>query len=228
MNRRQMLIAALTSSTLLVAGCATPRREPEIDFVEVVRRLLLLAASRALADLMRDGGFYETVMNRIRLPRGLSGAGVDRNLMGVLLSATFRDQFERVANRAAERGAAIAAPIVADTVRTMPVLDAMALVRGEPAAATGFLRNRLGPELARRMVPEIGQALRLTDVPVVNDYLARLGQVDIAALASDISGKAADVIYASMAREEAAIRTNPQATGDALLMRVFAAGAGGL
>lgn len=228
MKRRELILAAMTSSALLLAGCATRPREPEIDFVEVVRRLLLLAAQRALAALMRDGGYYDVAVRRIRLPRSLGGDALDRNLMAMLLSAAFRNELERLANRAAERGAGLVAPVVADTIRTLPVLDAMALVRGEPGAATGFFRERLGPELGRRMLPEIDKGLRLFETPVVRDYLSRVSAVDFAALCADIAGKAANVIYDTMASEEAAIRMDPAGSGDPLLMRVFGNGGGRL
>lgn len=221
MNRRQILIAAMTSSALLVAGCETPRRRRELDLVEVVRRLLILAAMRAFADLMRDGGFYDSALNRIRLPRSLAGMNGSRGLMNLLVDATLRDGLERLANRAAERGAALAAPIVTETVRGMPVLDAMALVRGEPGAASAFLRDRLGPDLVRRMVPEIGHAMRATQTPVLGDYLSRLTQVDFGALTNDVSTRAGDVIFAAIAREEQAIRSDPASTNDPLLISAF-------
>jgi len=45
--------------------------------------------------------------------------------------------------------------------------------------------------------------------------------IDISGLGQDISRKAADGVYAAMGREEAAIRANPQATGDPIIIGAF-------
>jgi ribosomal protein S18 acetylase RimI-like enzyme len=63
-------------------------------------------------------------------------------------------------------------------------------------------------------------ALRV-DNGVLNRALAAATGIDFDRLQRDVSGKAAAGIYRAMGREEAAIRANPRATGDPLLIRMF-------
>ena len=116
-----------------------------------------------------------------------------------------------------------AAPAVADAVRVIGVQNAVALVRGGPTAATAFLRGEMGDSLIQTMVPEVGQALRIAQEPLVGQLLASLTRVDVTGVANSFSGKVNDVIWIEIGREESAIRANPQATGDPLLIAVLTA-----
>lgn len=217
-NRRQILLSGAALFALALPGCQSM---PTFSLTEAIRRLLTLASQNAFALLLQPGGFYDSSVARISLPDrfgGERGAGI---LSVVLQSRQFRERLQRQLNRAAEKGAERAAPLVADAVRNISIEDADALVRGGPQAATAFLRGKMGPALLESMVPGISDGLRLFDDQVIGQAVRSVTGFDIAALAQDISRKADDSIWAAIGLEESAIRADPQKTNDPLLMGVF-------
>ena len=217
-NRRQILLSGAALFALALPGCQSM---PTFSLTEAIRRLLTLASQNAFALLLQPGGFYDSSVARISLPDRFGGERGTGILSVVLQSRQFRDRLQRQLNRAAEKGAERAAPLVADAVRNISIEDADALVRGGPQAATAFLRGKMGPALLESMVPGISDGLRLFDDQVIGQAVRSVTGFDIAALAQDISRKADDSIWAAIGLEESAIRADPQKTNDPLLMGVF-------
>lgn len=217
-TRRQILLSGAALVTLTLPGCQSL---PAFSLTEAIRRLLTLASQNAFALLLQPGGFYDSSVARIALPDrfgGDRGAGV---LSVVLQSRQFRDRLQRQLNRAAEKGAERAAPLVAEAVRNVSIEDAAALVRGGPQAATAFLRGKMGPALLDSMLPGISDGLRVFDDQVISQAVRSVTGFDIAALASDLTRKADDSIWAAIGLEEAGIRADPQKTNDPVLIGVF-------
>lgn len=220
-TRRKILLSGAALATLTLPGCASL---PRFSLTEAIRRLLTLSSQNAFALLLQPGGFYDSSVARISLPDrfgGDRGAGI---VSLVLQSRQFRDRLQRQLNRAAEKGAERAAPLVADAVRNISIEDAAALVRGGPQAATSFLRGKMGTALVGSMLPGISEGLRLFDDQVIGQAVRSVTGFDIAALASDITRKADDSIWAAIGLEEANIRADPQRTSDPLLIGVFGLG----
>ena len=212
-SRRALIGAGLLAPVLLLPGCAN---QP-LSLDEAVRRLLSLSSQRALANLMAPGGFYDSQVARISLPDRFDDRG-GRVLSAVLNSSTVRERLTRQINRAAEEGAQRAAPVIANTIRAMPVRDAVGIIRGGDSPATDLLRGAMGNALVGAMLPGIDEGLRLFDDEIVTIALQAWTGIDFAALRDDVTRKAADAIYAAIAREEEAIRANPRSTNDALLI----------
>ena len=220
-NRRMLIATAALAPLLALPGCAT-MNGGGFDLVGAIRRLLGLSAQRAFASLLQENGFFDSQIARISLPDALGGAAGNALLTAVLRSEAFRSRLTRQVNRAAENGAALAAPIVTEAIQTMNMGDVLGVVRGGPTAATAILQNALGPRLVETMLPGIGQGLKLLDSGVVTETLRLVSGIDFAGLRDDISRKASDGIYRAIGREETAIRANPAATGDPLITAVFA------
>lgn len=217
-DRRQMLVATAAGATLALPGCQTM---PGFSLTEAIRRLLTLASQNAFALLLQPGGFYDSSVARIALPDRFGGnAGI--NIISVVLqSRSFRDRLQRQLNRAAEKGAERAAPLVAEAVRNVSIEAANEIVRGGPQSATQFLRGKMGVALLDSMLPGITDGLRLFDDQVINKAVQSVSGFDMAALGQDITRKADDAIWAAIGLEEGNIRANPQATNDPLLIGVF-------
>jgi hypothetical protein len=220
-TRRHILFASAALGTLALPGCASL---PGFSLTEAIRRLLTLSSQNAFALLLQPGGFYDSSVARISLPDRFGGDRGTGIVSLVLQSRQFRDRLQRQLNRAAEKGAERAAPLVADAVRTISIEDAAALVRGGPQAATSFLRGKMGTALVGSMLPGISEGLRLFDDQVIGQAVRSVTGFDIAALASDITRKADDSIWAAIGLEEANIRADPQRTNDPLLIGVFGLG----
>jgi Protein of unknown function (DUF4197) len=217
-TRRHILLSGAALATLTLPGCQSL---PAFSLTEAIRRLLTLASQNAFALLLQPGGFYDSSVARIALPDrfgGDRGAGI---LSVVLQSRQFRDRLQRQLNRAAEKGAERAAPLVADAVRNVSIEDAAALVRGGPQAATYFLRGKMGPALLDSMLPGISEGLRLFDDQVISQAVRSVTGFDIATLAQDLTRRADDSIWAAIGLEESTIRADPQKTNDPVLIGVF-------
>lgn len=220
-NRRLFLRGALASGAVLALPAC--QSFGGFSFVDAIRRLLYLSSERAFARLTAPGGFWDEQVAAI----GLGGLlGTRGNVLGdILTSALFKDRLEDAFADIAIEGAERAAPLVADAVRVIGIENAVALVRGGPTAATAFLRQDIGVSLVEAMVPEVGDAMRIAQEPLVGQLLSGLTGIDVAGVTRNFSGRIDDAIWTEMGREEAAIRANPRATGDPLLIGVFGANA---
>jgi hypothetical protein len=217
-DRRHLLLAGAAGALLALPGCSSV---PSLSLTEVIRRLLSYSSQNALALLMQPGGFYDSSVARIALPDKFGGQTGTNIASLVLQNRGFRDRLQRQLNRAAEKGAERAAPIVADAVRTVSIDAAQQIVRGGPQAATQFLRGKMGLALLDSMLPGISDGLRLFDDQVINKAVQSVTGFDMGALANDITRKADDAIWAAIGLEESNIRANPQKTNDPMLITVF-------
>lgn len=220
LGRRKVLAGILASGTaLLLPGCAT--YGGGFSLTEAVRRLLLLSSERAFARLTAPNGYWDQQVARIGVDRMVGGRSdaVSR----VLTSALFKSRMERVVADLAVDASYRAAPVVTDAVRIIGVSNALALVNGGPTAASSYLRQEVGLNLVDALVPEVGDALRLAQEPLVGELLSALTGVNVSGVSQALVGQVNDAIWNEIGREEAAIRADPQATRDPLLIGVFAA-----
>lgn len=217
-ERRTMIVGAVLLPLIALPGCAGTGG---FSLVEAIRRLLTLSSQRAFAGLMRENGFFDSQIARISVPDQLGGARTGNLVAMVLRSDAFQSRLTRQVNRAAERGALLAAPIVTDAIASLTIEDALSLVRGGSRAATDRLSMAIGTRLIDAMLPGVADGLKLFDSTVVTQALEIATGIDFAGLRDDVTRKASDGIYRAIASEEAAIRANPQATGDPLLIAVF-------
>lgn len=221
-TRRSLLAGAAGAGTLLLLpGCASTGGG--FSLVEAVRRLLLLASENAFARLTAPGGFWDEQVARLRLDTVLGTRG--DVLSRILTSQLFKDRLEERFATFAIDASFRAAPVVTDAVRVIGFDNALALVRGGPDAASLYLRQELGTALLDAVVPELGEALRLSRDPLLGQALSAVTGVDVAGVADRFGRQIDDAIWGEIAREEAAIRANPESTRDPVLIGVFGLGA---
>ncbi|MCB2085167.1 MAG: DUF4197 domain-containing protein [Sphingomonadaceae bacterium] len=220
-DRRGFIVGATALGTVSLSGCAGL---PGYSFTDAIRRLLLLSSERAFARLTAPGGYWDDQVARIGLGSIMGTRG--DILSSILTSALFKSQLEGAFADLAIKGAERAAPVVADAVRVVGISAAEQLIRGGPTAATSFLRGEMGNTLIDTMVPELGQAIRVAQNPVIGNAIARLSGVDVAGVATRLSDDINDAIWTEMGVEESEIRRNPRATNDPLLIGVFGVAAG--
>lgn len=222
MNRRAVLGGSAAGLTMLaLPGCVGSM--PALSMTEVIRRLLLRASDNAFARLTAPGGYWDDQVARIGLS-GLLGTRGDA-LSRILTSTLFKDRLEGAFADIAIEGSYAAAPIVRDAVEIIGWRNAIDLVQGGPTAASDALRGEMGMRLVDAMVPELGEAIRVASDPLVSELVRATTGTDIGAMATRLAGGIDDAVWTEIGREEAAIRADPQATGDPLLISVFGAGA---
>ena len=217
-SRRALIASTAVLPVLGLAGCAGTGG---FSLVEAIRRLLSLSAQRAFASLNQENGFFDSQVAKISLPDQFGGDQAS-NILGALLSTgAFRNRLTRQVNRAAEKGAEAAAPVIADAVLKIGIPNAAAIISGGGSGATDILKSAMGNALIGAMLPGIDNGLKLFDNAIVTEALRSVTGIDFAGLRSDITQKASDGIYRAIAREEVTIRANPAATNDPLLIGVF-------
>jgi hypothetical protein len=219
-SRRSVVMTATLAPIVLLPGCASSG----ISLVEAIRRLLSISSQRAFAALLRENGFYDDALARIELPDALGGARASGIVAAALRSGPVRERMLRQVNRAAEKGAEIAAPMVVEAIKVVSVADALGIVRGGPTAATDLLKGQMGSALVTAMIPGIDNGLRLFDSQIVNEALRLATGINFAGLRDDVSARASNAIYQAIGREEANLRANPQSANDPLLATVFGIG----
>ncbi|MEJ6594717.1 DUF4197 domain-containing protein [Parasphingorhabdus sp.] len=219
-HRRSVLGLAAAAGLLALPGCSSL---PGISLTEAVKRLLTLSSQNAFAELLQPNGFFDSQVARILVPDSLGGSRIISIATALLRSKPIQERLLKQVNRAAEKGAELASPIVAETIRNMSIADAAAIISGGSRAATRLLQGQLGNSLVDRMLPGIGNGLKLFDNEIINLVLSQATNVDFSSISRDVTNKVSDAIYRSIGAQEEAIRANPRATNDPLLMAVLAA-----
>jgi uncharacterized protein DUF4197 len=214
-SRRVFIAGSLAAvGAFALPGCAT--YGGAFSFTEAIRRLLVLSSERAFARMTAPGGYWDQQVAQI----GLNGFFGNRGnvLTNILTSTLFKNRLEDAVADVAVDASYRAAPIVADTVRTIGFANAVDLIRGGPTAASSFLRQEMGVRLIDAMVPEVGQALRVAQDPLVGQLIAGLTGVNLGGVADGFASQIDNAIWNEMGREEAAIRADPRSTNDAVLI----------
>lgn len=217
-NRRNFLTAGGAAAMLSLPSCASL---PTLSLTEAVKRLLTLSSQNAFAELIQPNGFFESQVARISVPDRLGGTRVTNIATAMLRSKPIQKRLLKQVNRAAEKGAELAAPVIADTIRGMSISDAAAIIKGGDRAATALLQGQLGTSLATQILPGVSQGLNLFDNEIINLVLSQVSDIDFADISGDVTNAVSDAIYRSIGAQEAKIRANPQATNDPLLIGVF-------
>ena len=84
----------------------------------------------------------------------------------------------------------------------------------------------MGRTLIEAMVPELGTAMRVAQEPLVGELIRGLTGVDLAGATTRFADNIDDTIWREIGVEEAAIRRDPAATRDPLIIGVFGTGGG--
>jgi hypothetical protein len=190
-----------------------------------LRDALRIGTERVVGQLGVANGFNLDPAIRIPLPGAL--ARVDSALSAVGMGSLTTDLELRL-NRAAEAATPKAKALFVNAISTMTIDDAKSIISGSNDAATQYLRRTMGADLNSEMQPIIQTAL--ADAGAIKAYdnvMGRYGQIpfmpSVKANMNDyVARKAMDGIFHYVAKEEAAIRSNPAARTTDLLKKVFA------
>lgn len=191
------------------------------SLADALRRLLVTASERAFARLGEPGEFWDDKMAGLGLAE-LTGGGANA-LSRMLTSGPFKAQLENQFGRLAADVSKRAAPQVYRAARNIDASEATALLRRRPGAATAFLRRSMGSRLTDTLVPDLARGLRSARDDSMGELVGALNAagVDVGKIASRLGDDIETIIWEEITAEEIAIRKDPAATRDLLLMRVF-------
>lgn len=185
---------------------------------------LKVGTQTVVKQLGKDGGFNLDPQIRIPLPAPIAKADTMLKKFGM---GALTSDLETRMNRAAEIAAPKAGALFVNAVQKMTIADAQAILTGPQDSATQYLRQAMGPDLAKQLQPIISKSL--ADAGAVKAYDALTTQYAKIPLASSlktnmndyVTNKAIDGIFYYVAQEEAAIRANPAKRTTDILKTVF-------
>lgn len=196
----------------------------ELDAGSAVRLALERGATAAVALLGRPDGFLGNPKVRIPLPGHLQDAS---KLLSALGQKKRVDELLTAMNRAAEAAVPKARALLVGAVKSMSIEDARRIVTGGNNSVTAFFAERTRTSVGAEFLPIVTQATE--KVALADKYnrvaskAAGLGLMssDDANIQQYVTGKALDGLYLMIGEEERRIRSNPAATGSAILKKVF-------
>ncbi|WP_276369140.1 DUF4197 domain-containing protein [Chryseolinea sp. H1M3-3] len=137
------------------------------------------------------------------------------------------DRFILTLNRGAEEAAKEAKPIFITAIRSMTIQDAWGILKGEPDAATQYLKRTTTLQLKEKFKPVIQNALnKVNATKYYSDIVNTYNQIPFVQdvnpdLNEYATEKAMEGLFILIAKEEKNIRENPLARTTELLKRVF-------
>lgn len=139
------------------------------------------------------------------------------------------DRFILTLNRGAEEAAKEAKPIFITAIKSMTIQDAWGILRGEPDAATQYLKRTTSQQLREKFKPVIQNALdKVNATKYYGDIVNTYNQIPFVQdvnpdLNEYATEKAMEGLFTLIAKEEKNIREDPLARTTELLRKVFKA-----
>jgi hypothetical protein len=137
------------------------------------------------------------------------------------------DKFVMTLNRGAEDAAKEAKPIFIAAIKQMTIDDAWAILKGEPDAATQYLKRTTSGELKNKFMPVIKNSLdKVSATKYYGDIVNKYNSIPLVQKVNpDLNDYATDMaiqgLFTMIANEEKNIRQDPIARTTELLKRVF-------
>lgn len=206
---------------------ATEPSEQELStgtIVSGLKEALQVGTANVVQQLGQTNGFYDHPDIHIPLPKSLDKV---QSVLDRLGASSMLDDLEHKLNRAAEQATPQAKAVFWQAIRDMSLTDARAIYNGPDDAATRYFQEQTTPELAQEMQPIVRNTLN--EVGAVQRFeriMERYRSVPFAPnvgtdLESYTVDKTLEGIFTILAREEAAIRTEPAKRSTELLRKVF-------
>lgn len=196
----------------------------ETDAAAGIRAALERGAASAVALLGQTDGFLGNPKVRIPLPGFLNDAAK-------LLKATGQqkriDELVTAMNRGAEAAMPEAKTLLVNAVKSMSVDDGKRILTGGEDSVTQFFAAKTRDPLSERFLPVVTrQTAKLALAEKYNALAGKAAGMGLlkkqdANIEQYVTGKALDGLYLMIGEEERKIRSDPVATGSAILKKVF-------
>jgi hypothetical protein len=137
------------------------------------------------------------------------------------------DRFVLTLNRAAEDAAKEAKPIFVTAIKSMTIQDAAGILKGEPDAATQYLKRTTSSPLKDKFKPVVQNSLsKVNATKYYSDLINTYNKIPLVEkmnpnLDEYATDKAIEGLFIMIAKEEKNIRSNPGARTSELLKKVF-------
>lgn len=222
-----LLLASCTAADLNrileAAGGQGPLTQSEVS--SGLKEALVQGISKGADKASVTDGFFKNELIKILLPE--DARRVESTLRQIGLGSEV-DRALLAINRGAEKAAIEAKPIFISAIRQLTIQDAFAILRGEPDAATAFLRRTTETQLIELFQPRIQESLNevgatkyYSDIATTYNAIPLTNRKIDPDLNSYVTNRAIDGLFKLIAEEELNIRKDPLARTTALMRRVF-------
>lgn len=185
---------------------------------------LRVGSETVVAQLGQKDGFNADSSIHIPLPENLQTV---KKALGKIGQEGMLDDLELKLNRAAEAATPKAKKLFGDAIAEMSIDDVQAIYKGPEDAATQYFRGKMTPELTKEMAPVVEESLsQVGAIKAYDDVMGKYKSIPFMPnVKEDLNGyvveKGMDGIFYYLAREEAAIRSDPVKQSTKLLKSLF-------
>lgn len=220
-NATNVLKGALESET----GQSVTGGLSEAEIIDGLKEALRVGTDTVTGQLGGLDGFNADPSIHIPLPEELATAQTYLKKVGL---GSLGDEVELRMNRAAEASMEEAKTVVVKAIQDMTLEDAKSILDGPDDAATQYFRKVGEGDLRGRIEPIVDDALtQVGAVQALDEMLSGYAKIPfVPDVKGDLGQHATDLtldgLFKYLAKEEAAIRANPEKQVTALLKKVFA------
>ncbi len=231
-------IIGLFTILSILAGCTAQQIQQAMDdylnssnpltsqeVASGLKEALVQGISKGSANASKTDGFFKNP--QIKIPFPPDAQHVADKLRAIGLGGEV-DKFVKTLNRGAETAAKEAKPIFVQAITSMTIQDAWGILKGEPNAATNYLKKTTSGQLFAKFKPVMQQSLnQVNATKYYSDLVSRYNKIPFVEkvnpdLDDYATNLAIDGLFTLIAKEEAHIRKDPLARTTDLLKRVFA------
>jgi hypothetical protein len=194
------------------------------DIVQGLKEALTQGISKGSDVVSQLDGYNKNL--EIKIPFPADAKRVEDKLRQIGMGNDV-DKFITTLNRGAEDAAKEAKPIFINAIKQMSFDDALSILKGNPDAATQFLKRTTSTDLKAKFSPVVQKSLDKVEATkyygsLVGTYnkipFVDKANPDLNAYATD---KAIEGLFTMIAKEEKNIRDNPGARATDILKKVF-------
>jgi hypothetical protein len=189
-----------------------------------LKEALTQGISKGADALSQVDGYFKNPL--IKIPFPPDAQKMEKKLRDIGMGKDV-DNFILTLNRGAEDAAKQAKPIFIDAIKKMSITDAVTILKGQPDAATQYLKKTTLTQLKAQFTPVIKASLDKVEATkyysnLANTYdkipFVKKVNPDLTAYTTDL---AIQGLFVMIANEEKNIRANPVARTSDLLKKVF-------
>jgi hypothetical protein len=194
------------------------------EIAEGLKEALTNGISKGSDLVSQLDGYYKNPEIKIPFPPEAKKAEDRLRQMGLGKDV---DNFVLTLNRAAEDAAKEAKPIFVTAIKQMTIQDAAGILKGQPDAATQYLKGTTSSPLKEKFKPIVQASLsKVNATKYYSDLINTYNKIPMVTkmnpnLDDYATDKAIEGLFVMIAKEEKNIRSNPGARTSELLKKVF-------
>ncbi|NOS91378.1 MAG: DUF4197 domain-containing protein [Cyclobacteriaceae bacterium] len=189
-----------------------------------LKEALVNGVSKGTDLISKIDGYYKNPEIKIPFPQDVKMVETKLRALGMGKEV---DKFVVTLNRGAEEAAKEAKPIFLAAIKQMTIDDAFAILKGQPDAATQYLKKTTTAQLKEKFKPIVQASLdKVQATKYYGDLVNQYNRIPfITKVNPNLNDYATDMaiqgLFTMIAKEEKSIRQDPAARTSDLLKKVF-------